>query len=140
MTREPIYAALFNLLQNLPGIVTASRRLRHWNDVPRANQPALYMVQKSESAQTITGQPTKWLLRLNVYLYVNTADRTQSPAEVMNLLLDAISAALEPPPAIGKQTLGGLVYYCRIAGEIQTDEGALGDQSVAIIPVELLAV
>jgi hypothetical protein len=35
-------------------------------------------------------------------------------------------------------TLGGLVNYCRIEGDIETDEGLLGEQAVAIIPVSIL--
>jgi hypothetical protein len=34
--------------------------------------------------------------------------------------------------------LGGLVQHCWIAGRITTDEGVLGGQSVAIVPVEIL--
>lgn len=139
MTREPIYAALFVLLQGIPGIVSASRKLKHWNDVPKVDQPALFMAQGGQTAQAVTGQPTKWVLNLKIYLYVNTSDPTQSPAEIMNPLLDAICNALEPSPAVGKQTLGGLAHYCRIDGGIETDEGTLGDQAVAIIPVEILA-
>ena len=41
--------------------------------------------------------------------------------------------------ATGKQTLGGLVHDCRIAGDIETDEGRLGDQAVAIIPIEMMS-
>ena len=36
------------------------------------------------------------------------------------------------------QTLGGLVSDCWISGKIETDEGALGGQAVAIIPIEMI--
>jgi hypothetical protein len=60
---------------------------------------------------------------------------------VLNPLLDAIAAALAPTGAdlvAGAQTLGGLVKHCWISGAIETDEGALGGQAVAIVPVEIL--
>jgi hypothetical protein len=56
------------------------------------------------------------------------------PAIALNQLVDAIELALSPGPAFEEQTLGGLVSHCRIVGEIETDEGVLGDQAVAIIP------
>jgi hypothetical protein len=58
----------------------------------------------------------------------------------MNPLLDALTAALAPPnPVENVQTLGGLVAHCWIEGGIQTDEGVLGGQSVAIVPIRILA-
>jgi len=45
MNREPIYSALFALLCAIPGIITFSRRMRHWTDVPVVEQPALFQAQ-----------------------------------------------------------------------------------------------
>jgi len=53
IAREPIYAALFDLAAGAAGFVTAERRLRHWSDVAPAEQPALFMTQKSEIAAVI---------------------------------------------------------------------------------------
>ena len=36
------------------------------------------------------------------------------------------------------QTLGGLAAHAWTAGKIETDEGVLGGQAVAIVPVEIL--
>jgi hypothetical protein len=144
MTREPIYAALFAKLSSalgVAGIVTVSRRLVHWNDVPSSQQPAMYMIQKGETAQPQPrGMPTKWTLEVDVYIYANSADVNVSPGSIMNPLLDALTAALAPPnPVENVQTLGGLVSNCWIEGGIQTDEGVLGGQSVAIVPIRILA-
>ena len=142
MIREPIYAALFALISAASGIVTASRRLRHWTSVEAAEQPALFLVQKKEAAHQAEGAPTTWRAELDVYVYCQAPDDTTSPAIVLNPLLDAIEAALTPQGAdslIGVQTLGGLVKHCWISGAIETDEGALGGQAVAIVPIEILA-
>jgi hypothetical protein len=141
MTREPLYAALFALLAGAASFVTASRRLRHWDQVGPAEQPALFMVQKRETAKESEGSPTVWRAEIDVYLYCQAPDDETAPATVLNPLLDAIEAALLPGGADltrGTQTLGGLVRHCWIAGGIETDEGALGGQAVAIIPVEIL--
>ena len=60
--------------------------------------------------------------------------------DVLNPLLDAVEAALAPAATTGVQDLGlpAMVQHAAIAGKIDTDEGTLGDQAVAIIPVEIL--
>jgi hypothetical protein len=82
--------------------------------------------------------PVKWRASVELYLYAQAPDDATPPATVMNPLLDALEAALAPDPASNVQSLGGLVQHCWIAGRIATDEGVLGGQSVAIVPVEML--
>jgi len=136
MTREPIYATLFALLSGAAPFVTSSRRLRHWSDVGPAEQPALFVVQKSETAERKAGLPAKWRALVDVYVYAHAPDDTTAPATALNPLLDAIEAALAPQGAV--QTLGGLAAHAWIAGRIETDEGVLGGQAVAIVPIEIL--
>ncbi|HZL59438.1 MAG TPA: hypothetical protein VFC38_07030 [Stellaceae bacterium] len=138
MNREPIYAALFDLLSNAAPFVTASRRLRHWSDVGPAEQPALFVVQKSETAERRNGLPPKWRALVDVYVYAHAPDEAAAPSIVLNPLLDAVEAALAPKDSGAVQTLGGLVSHATIVGRIETDEGVLGGQSVAIVPVEIL--
>lgn len=141
MTREPIYEALFALLANAAGFATASRRLRHWSDVPAIEQPALFMAQKSETAEQRRGLPTKWTCDVDVYLYCHAPDELTAPTTVLNPLLDAVEAALATLSgadiATNTQSLDGLAYHTWINGKIETDEGTLGGQSVAIIPIRI---
>lgn len=140
MNREAIYGALFARLAVVPGLVVSSRRLRHWTDVRAAEQPALFMAQGRELAtpgDPVRGLPTQWTLQVEVYLYART-DGGLAPGTVMNPLLDALEAALKPDNAMQRcQTLGGLVEHCWIEGELETDEGTLGDQAVCIVPVRI---
>ena len=141
IAREPIYAALFDLAAGAAGFVTAERRLRHWSDVAPAEQPALFMTQKSEVAAVKTlGAPTVWTLLVELYLYAHSSDPYLSPATVLNPLVDAVEAALAPAATTGMQDLGlpSMVQHAMIAGKIETEEGVLGDQAIAIIPVEIL--
>jgi len=141
IVREPIYAALFDLAAGAAGFVTAERRLRHWSDVAPAEQPALFMTQKSEVASVQTlGAPTVWTLLVEFYLYAHSSDPYLSPATVLNPLVDAVEAALAPAATTGLQDLGlpSMVQHAYIAGKIDTEEGVLGDQAIAIIPVEIL--
>ena len=141
IAREPIYAALFSLVADAADFVTVARRLRHWSDVTPAEQPALFMRQKSEAAAVPTlGAPTVWKLSVELYLYAHAADPYMAPATILNPLIDAVEAALAPPAATGLQTLGlpAMVQHAYIAGRLATDEGVLRDQAVAVIPVEIL--
>jgi hypothetical protein len=138
MTREPIYAALFALVAGCADFVTVSRRLRHWTDVGAAEQPALFQIQKSESADERAKLPPKWRASVDLYVYAQAPDELTPPATIINPLLDAIETALAPDPFTNVQSLGGLVAHCWIAGKIMTDEGVLGGQAVAIIPIEIL--
>lgn len=141
MTREPIYQALFALLANAAGFATASRRLRHWSDVAAVEQPALFMAQKSETAEQKRGLPTKWICDVDAYVYCHAPDELTAPATALNPLLDAIETALAPQPdgdtATNTLTLSGLAYQAWINGKIETDEGTLGGQAVAIVPIRI---
>ena len=141
IAREPIYAALFQLAANAAGFATVDRRLRHWSDVGPAEQPALFQCQTRETATVhALGAPTVWTLAVELYLYAHSSDPYQAPAAVLNPLLDAVTAALAPDPATGIQDLGlpAMVRHAQISGRIDTDEGTLGDQAIAIVPVEIL--
>ena len=138
IVREPIYVALFALLQGIPGVVTVSRKLKHWNDVPAEAQPALFQAQRSEVHQVVTGAPNKALLTLDLYVYVRTTG-DDSPSTKLNNVLDGIFTALAPSPINGRTNLGiAGVEWVKIEGTIETDEGTLGDQAVAIVPVHIL--
>ena len=86
------------------------------------------------------GAPMVWTLTVELYVYAHSSDPYLAPAMVLNPLLDAVEAALMPAAVTGVQDLGlpAMVQHACIAGKIATDEGALGDQAVAIIPVEIL--
>jgi hypothetical protein len=141
IAREPIYAALFELVAGAAGFVTAERRLRHWSDVAPAEQPTLFMTRKSETAAVkALGAPLVWTLNVELYLYAHSSDPRLSPASVLNPLIDAVEDALAPSPTTALQDLGlaAMVQHAAIAGKIETEEGVLGDQAIAIIPIEIL--
>jgi hypothetical protein len=141
IARERIYAALFARVAGAAGFVTAERRLRHWSDVAPAEQPALFQAQQSETAAVkALGAPAVWTLRVALHLYAHSSYPYLAPATVLNPLLDAVEAALAPSGVTGVQDLGlpATVQHAYIAGKIETDEDALGNQAIAIVPVEIL--
>ena len=141
-TRESIIAALFAALPGASsGVLTKSRTLKHWDDVLESEQPALFLVQESEDAIPQTGLPTKWMLKLSVYLYTKTPNTDLPPMQAMNNLMDTLTAALARDNLTrGTYTIGGLVEWCRIDGQIAQDGGALGTLCVSIVPLAILTV
>lgn len=137
--RESIYQALFAKLSAIDGLKTKSRKLKHWNDVGPAQQPALFVAHKNEHTQPKQGMPPIKTLTVDVYVYVKTTGN-QIPSTVLSKYLAAVDDVLKPDtaPFINKCTLGGLVEHCWIEGTTETDEGTLGDQAVAIIPIHIL--
>lgn len=143
ITREPIYLAVYNLLTPLidsADVKTVSRRLRHWSEVSPVEQPSIFMIQRGERPVQRRGLPSAWMLSLDLFVYVNSGDNPEaSPAVLLNPILDAIEALFPPSEEHGDiQTLGGLVSHCWISGQIETAEGVLGQQEVAIVPIDIL--
>jgi hypothetical protein len=141
IARETIYLALWELAAAAANFASANRRLRHWADVAPAEQPALFMSEKGGHAAIKTlGAPIVWTLHAEFYVYAHSSDPCLAPATVLNPLLDALEAALAPSPSTGIQNLGlpAMVQHAYIAGKIETDEGVLGNQAIAIVPVDIL--
>ncbi len=149
LNRESIYQALQARLETVPGFVTFSRQWKIWDDVPRSEQPALFLPHGNEAPVQQRGLPPAWRLQPTLWVYARTdQDPTAAPGTTLATLVQAIEAALERQPdeqggyakadSYGT-TLGGLVSHCWIAGPIVTDEGILGGQAVAQIPLDILA-
>lgn len=138
---EAIYAALFALAQNqITGVVTYDRTLRMWSDVAPAEQPALFQVEQDYTVDQEYALPPRWTLHAEWYLYCYGNKQDQSPGAQLNTLLTQVVAAVPPKDFTQIQTLGGLAFRCWINGKIETDEGVLGQQRVAIVPIEILVV
>ena len=141
-TRAQIYAALFARLETVPTVRTCSRRLQPFTKVPAAEQPALFLTQRHETLKPAAGGarnlPMLRQYECDVHVYVHeTTCGTACVVDAVNAVLDAIEAALAPDRD-GVCTLGGLVSHCRVSGTIETDEGTLGDQAIAIVPIEIV--
>jgi hypothetical protein len=150
--REPIYQALLGQLQQLqapsssyaatwPSLVV-SRGFVHWEDA--TVQPAIYIVPVKETAIYKKGLPTKWMVEVELYLYVR-ADSIDLGVQNLSALLDAVDATLSVfnttnagGPTFAN-TLGNLAVYCAIQGAIDISGGFLnGQQAVARVPIEIM--
>lgn len=140
VSREAIYSALFAKLQGIAGFKTASRRLQNFMQVSPSQQPALYQLQRMETAQVVKGIPTRWNLKVDLFLYVWQGGASAAASSALNPLLDAVEAALRPDNlSVGECTLGGLVSHCRIEGPVEIFEGVGdGNQTVAVLSINLM--
>jgi hypothetical protein len=139
VSREQIFAALFALSQSATGFLTRSRSIEMWEKVPSEMQPALYQSEGRQTAEGPSQRLTKWTFFAEWTVYAHAANTSGDVVTLLNTLVDALVAALDPGPAYDAQTLGGLVTSCRIIGDIETSEGRLGPQAVAIIPLLIIA-
>lgn len=148
MNREPIDLGVFAFFAAIAApdgsklFKTATRRVTTWDGVPPEDCPALLLLPSRERAERKKGLPTKWTGAYDLMLYVHTGaqnDPSVTPASLLNPLLDAIEAALTvDDPFDNACTLGGLVSHCAIEGDITKFLGSLGDEAVAIVPIEIL--
>ena len=140
INREAIYQALFDLVKDLPGFKTTSRRGRLAQDVAPEEQPALFLEEgPGETVQyQADGLPPEHVFYVDLGFYARLdEDKSLAPGSILNPLIDAIEAALAPDPDEEEQTLGGLVTYCRISGKIEKNEGLLDGQASVLVPVEI---
>jgi hypothetical protein len=135
MDREAIYSALFELLKGAASFKPhrAGSSIGQMSSLRISRR--LFQAQRRELVEGEPGLPRIHMLHVDAYIYANRAISDLSPGEVMNPLLDALEAALAPNPITNKQQLGGLVEHVWVEGEIETDEGTLGDQGVCIVPI-----
>lgn len=137
-TREEVFAALYAELKTLPGLMTVSRRLVSIEDVPDENFPAAYQMQGNQKLEFQGATPTLNAWSASWLLYVREPDTTQAPSTALNALIDAACGVLQPAAPFARNTLGGLVEYVAIDGDIEVFEGVLGDRALAILPLKIV--
>ena len=145
--REDVFNALFALLKTATPPVSLTwglvgRRLQHWDNVPPADQPCLFLQAGPQNASQPTwGLPT-WKLQAQVFIYFRcdgSVSQDYPPDTLVNGFIDAIETAVAPQVQGDLQTLGGLVTHCYINGEIMFDSGISDQQGVIVIPIEILS-
>lgn len=146
-SREAVMTALFDLLRTASGVQwkTASRRLRHWSDVPPQDRPALFLSENggeriAHQSETFTSREMQ--VAIIVYTWAQKDNEGLVPAAQLNDILDAIEAALLPAgrdlALFGRQTLNGLVSHVYISGEVEKDPGDMDEDGILIVPLSVL--
>lgn len=145
-TREPIYAALWQLVAFDPRITsvfaTTSRYTRHFEDVASEEMPALFLLEKRETWQRPgKGMSPKRTLMAHFlcYVYNGLQGGSSIPATAINNLMDVIDDVLTNvgTPA-NAQTLGGLVEHVYIEGDVEIAEPLLQEKGIFVVPLTIL--
>jgi hypothetical protein len=143
--REPIYAALFDLIQtmNINDMPTPSfsRRYQSWDVVDVVACPYVIQQQFDEDAQQETKQVfglTMWESTVNIWIYFDASNPSAIPDQTYNNIMDALETALKPLPPTRKQTLGGLVINTWIEGKTLYSDGAQDGKAVILAQVKVL--
>ncbi len=130
--RETVMQALFTLLSNAYPWNYTSRRLQLWDTVQIAQRPALFMFEGCPESYSWKGGQVSIpivTMQADIVVYTDASSRDPSfvPATQINDICDAINVALRPESAHRShgQTLGGLVDFCRIDGEVKKVPGDL---------------
>lgn len=150
--REQIFSALYDLLRTVkppqevcspgsdPQWILTSRDLQQWDDVPAANQPALFVVQGTQQGIEPVPGLSQWRLRATAIVYYKTlgiSDPDVPKDSLANKFIDAFDFTINPH-AGQRQTLGNLVYHCSINGDVAFDSGLTDGQAVVLIPIVIL--
>lgn len=137
-SRESVYAALFAQLKSISGLVVTSRRLKNIQDMQPEQLPAAFQIQEKQPVKYSGSTPSRKVLRASWLLYAHSSDLTVAPSTVLNNLLDQADAILAPTNPSVRNTLGGLVEYAAVSGDIEIFEGVLGDRCIAVVPIEMI--
>jgi hypothetical protein len=142
MSREAAFSALFETLSNAYAWGMASRRLKLWSEAPAAMRPALFQLEAGPENYAWSSAATpRRTIEAKLFLYFDARDPFTPGAVAINSALDAIDAALAPQgadAALGRQTLGGAVYDCKISGVPVRDTGDIDGDGLAVVSVRLV--
>ena len=138
-TREAAVTALVSLVSGAYAWGSPiSRRLKLWGDVPLANRPACFVFSGgNQSYQWRQSVDPKRQLLIRLFIYTNAKDQSIVGATELDNIMDALDAALAPGPGRTMQTLGGLVAWARIDGEVLIEPGDLDGDGLAIVPIRI---
>jgi hypothetical protein len=140
MNREDVYGGLFSLLNGLVGgvLVTATRKLRHIDDVDPSLMPACYQNQLDEEPFRDTFEGARATrVTLHWWIYVAQDPLEGDPSTpILNPVVDAVLATL-PGPGQALQINNVTINIER--GKIQFFEGLLETKAIAKIELFVIA-
>jgi hypothetical protein len=123
------------------GFQTYSRRLAPPSE--EADMPSLYLLDIAEQHFPRTSSAPGWIvIECELWIFSDAGEDSNAiPATELNMLLDALQRAIDPPPTASRGRAQNLglhgVLYCRIEGEVQKDPGHNGRIAGAIVPVKI---
>jgi len=119
-----------------------ARRLKLWTDVPTTNRPACFLYEGGQETYSWSETAlSKRIIEIKIFIYLNAKDPGTIGAALINDVLDALDSAFALSGgdiALGRNTLGGAAYHCRIDGKTLKDPGDLDGDALVIVPVKIV--
>lgn len=144
MSRNAIFTALLALTSGVTWtgssgaqtFLETRRRVPDWN---KARKPGLYQAEFGETITQTTNMREKVTLRAEWWIYLDDGQsQGYDPTVTVNNVIDALDAAISPPPGFTTQTLGGLVQHAFISGNVLKIAGDLDGAGLLTIPLVIL--
>lgn len=145
-TRKAIAAAILAKLTAGGQFPVNGRRDAAPEQAASPGSNGLFLIKPREvySFNQDRGTPPVRELQFHALIYVDFGtDKAVVPADVFDDLLDICDAALAPTMTDqfangGRQSLGGLVYDCRIEGELELAPGDISAKGIAMVPIRVI--
>lgn len=138
ISREDVFEALFELT-DITEVKTRDRRAKDFDQVNQVDQPAVFQTEDAEPFDTSRGVPDISRPQASWIIYTNSQGEDGTPSTPMNVIVQALLLALQPPAGRDVNTLDGLVSRV-YPGQVQYFEGQLGAQAMTIIPINVVFV
>jgi hypothetical protein len=141
--RESAIGALMNIVASAyPWTLGPARRLKLWSDVPSASRPACFLFEGGQETYSWSESALpKRIIEVKLFVYLNAKDPSIVGAALLNGVMDALDTALALSGGdlvLGRNTLNGTAYHCKIDGKALKDPGDLDGDALLIVPVKLV--
>lgn len=143
-TRDQVMAKILSVVQGMTfgtainGATTwrtVSNRLRLWGDVAPDQQPAAFLVTHQEKDDYRGLGLYRRRLELGIWCY-SRSDSAPGASD-LDTMMEAFETGFNVADnmSTNSNTLGGLVYWCRIEGKTFKDPGDLDSQTLLVVPI-----
>jgi hypothetical protein len=141
-TRDSAIIALLNAVSNAyPWKLGPARRLKLWSDVPATSRPACFLFEGGQETYSWSENAVpRRIIEVRLFMYLSAKDPAISGAALLNGVMDSLDSAFALSGGdliLGRNTLGGTVYSCRIDGKVLKDPGDLDGDALLILPIKL---
>jgi hypothetical protein len=119
-----------------------ARRLKLWSDVPLSARPACYLFEGGEDAYSWSERArAKRIIEVRLFVYLNAKESKTVGGSLLNDVMDRLDAGFTPSGTdglVGRNTLGGAAYHCRIEGTVLKDPGDLDGDALLVVPIKIV--
>jgi hypothetical protein len=142
ISRDSAIAALLRLVASAYAWKSGpARKLKLWSEVPPAARPACFIFEGGlETYAWSENALPKRILEPKLFIYLS-AKGDATGAALLNGVMDALDQAFRLSGAdlgLGRNTLSGAAYSCRIDGKVLKDPGDLDGDALLVVPVRIV--